>query len=71
MKSRKLIVPFLLATSLTLAACGGADNDKKTENTNSAKSTVSISDGAKEMKNTIAELKTQLKDKDTAKVKAS
>jgi iron uptake system EfeUOB component EfeO/EfeM len=71
MKSRKLIVPFLIAASLTLAACGGANNDKKTEDTNTAKTTVSISDGAKEMKQTIADLKTQLKDKDATKVKNS
>jgi iron uptake system EfeUOB component EfeO/EfeM len=69
MKSRKLIVPFLLATSLTLAACGGANNDKKTADTNTAKKTVSISEGAKEMKHTIADIKTQLKDKDATKVK--
>jgi iron uptake system EfeUOB component EfeO/EfeM len=71
MKSRKLIVPILLAASLTLAACGGANNNKKIEDTNITKKSVSISDGAKEMKQTIADLKTQLNAKDTSKVKES
>jgi iron uptake system EfeUOB component EfeO/EfeM len=68
MKTRKFIVPILLASSLTLAACGGTNTDKKTEE---KKTTVSISDGAKEMRQTISDLKTQLNTKDAAKVKAS
>ncbi|WP_066255560.1 hypothetical protein [Neobacillus drentensis] len=68
MKTRKFIVPILLASSLTLAACGGANTDKKTEE---KKTTVSISDGAKEMRQTISDLKTQLNTKDATKVKAS
>jgi iron uptake system EfeUOB component EfeO/EfeM len=68
MISRKFIVPILLASSLTLAACGGVNTDKKTEE---KKTTVSISVGAKEMRQTISDLKTQLKTKDAAKVKAS
>ena len=68
MKSRKLIVPILLATSLTLAACSGANTNKQTDE---AKTTVSISEGAKEMKQTITDLKAQLNEKDAAKVKES
>lgn len=68
MKTRKLIVPILLASSLTLAACAGANKDEKPKDT---KKTVSISDGAKEMKQTIADLKNQLNDKDADKVKES
>ncbi len=68
MKSRKLIVPILFVTSLTLAACSGANTDKQTDE---AKTTVSISDGAKEMKQTITDLKAQLNEKDAAKVKES
>ncbi|WML47339.1 hypothetical protein RCG23_17950 [Neobacillus sp. PS3-34] len=68
MKTRKLIVPILLASSLTLAACAGVNNDEKPKDT---KKTVSISDGAKEMKQTIADLKNQLNDKDADKVKES
>lgn len=68
MKSRKWIVPILLASSLTLAACGGANSDKKTDE---QKTAVSISDGAKEMRQTISDLKTQLNTKDAAKVKTS
>ena len=34
MKSRKLIVPILLATSLTLAACSGANTNKQTDEAN-------------------------------------
>ena len=68
MKSRKLIVPILFATSLTLAACSGANTDKQTDE---AKTTVSISDGAKEMKQTITDLKAQLNEKNAAKVKES
>lgn len=68
MKMRKLIVPILFATSLTLAACSSANSDKQTDE---AKTTVSISDGAKEMKQTIADLKTQLSEKDATKVKES
>jgi hypothetical protein len=71
MKSRKFIIPILLAASLTLAGCGGAKNDKKTADTNISKTTVSISEGAKEMKRTIVVLKTQLNSKDVAKVKES
>lgn len=71
MKSCKLIVPFIVATSLTLAACGGANNDKKTQDTNTEKKTVLISEGAKEMRHTIADLKVQLTSKDTDKVKRS
>jgi iron uptake system EfeUOB component EfeO/EfeM len=68
MKSRKLIVPIFLATSLTLAACDGANTSTKTAE---KKTAVSISDGAKEMKQTISDLKSQLSTKDTAKVKTS
>ena len=68
MKSRKLIVPILFATSLTLAACSGANTNKQTDET---KTTVSISDGAKEMKQTITDLKAQLNEKNTSKVKES
>lgn len=68
MKSRKLIVPILFATSLTLAACSGANTTKQTDE---ATTTVSISDGAKEMRQTITDLKAQLNDKDAAKVKES
>lgn len=68
MKSRKLIVPILFATSLTLAACGGANTNKQIDE---AKTTVSISDGAKEMKQTITELKTQLNEKNASEVKES
>lgn len=68
MKTRKLIVPILLAASLTLAACSGANTNMQT---NEAKTTVSISDGAKEMRQTITDLKAQLNDKDAAKVKES
>lgn len=71
MKSSKLIVPFIVATSLTLAACGGANVDKKTEDTTTEDKTVSISEGAKEMRQTIADLKVQLTSKDTDKVKQS
>ncbi|CAH2716083.1 hypothetical protein BACCIP111895_03267 [Neobacillus rhizosphaerae] len=68
MKSRKLIVPILIASSLTLAACGGAKDDKNSAET---KTTVSISDGAKEMKQTITDLRDQLNANDAAKVKES
>ena len=68
MKSRKLIVPILFATSLTLAACSGANSEKQVDE---AETTVSISDGAKEMKQTLTELKAQLTEKDATKVKES
>lgn len=68
MKSRKLIVPILFATSLTLTACSGANTNKQTDE---AKTTVSISDGAKEMKQTITDLKAQLNEKNASKVKES
>lgn len=67
MKSRKFIVPILVASSLTLAACGGENNNKKEEEN----TIVSISEGAKEMRQTISDLKTQLNTKDAAKVKES
>ncbi|MEI2471591.1 hypothetical protein CN563_25505 [Bacillus sp. AFS026049] len=74
MKSRKLLVPFLVVAALSLTACGNnnektADETKKTEQP-SPKS-VSISDGAKDMKQTIADLNAQLKAKDVTKVKES
>ena len=69
MKSRKFIVPILLATSLTLAACSGANTEKQTDE--AKKTTVSISEGAKEMKQTITDLKAQLNENDAAKVKES
>jgi len=68
MKSPKLILPIILSLSFSLAACGGGNEDEKAEKTNSG---TSISEGAKEMQKTIAELKTQLNDKDSAKVKKS
>ena len=67
MKSRKFIVPILVASSLTLAACSGENNNKKEEEN----TIVSISEGAKEMRQTISDLKTQLNTKDAAKVKES
>src|SRR6476660_5994125 len=70
MKSRKLIVPILFATSLTLAACSGANTNKQTDEATTT-TTVSISDGAKEMKQTITDLKAQLNEKDAAKVEES
>ncbi|MGG2063900.1 hypothetical protein [Bacillus sp. S14(2024)] len=73
MKSRKLILPVIVATSLALGACG-AQGEKKAESTKtteqaSEKKTVSIADGATSMKQTVSDLKAQLQAKDAAKVK--
>ncbi len=60
MKTRKLIVPVLLATSLALAACNGANTNNTTKEeqpSNVSNATLSISDGAKEMQQTITDLK--------------
>jgi iron uptake system EfeUOB component EfeO/EfeM len=74
MQSKKLIVPIILATSLTLAACGTKEETKKeapkTEETSNSKA-VSIADGAQDMKQVLADMKTQLTAKDAAKVKDS
>ncbi|AMM92987.1 hypothetical protein QUF81_17040 [Peribacillus simplex] len=74
MRSKKLIVPIILATSLTLAACGTKEETKKeapkTEETSNSKA-VSIADGAQDMKQVLADMKTQLTAKDAAKVKDS
>jgi iron uptake system EfeUOB component EfeO/EfeM len=74
LKSRKLLVPILVVAALSLTACGNnnektADETKKTEQ--SSPKSVSISDGAKDMKQTIADLNSQLKAKETTKVKES
>ncbi|MFF2499543.1 hypothetical protein [Peribacillus sp. NPDC058075] len=74
MKSRKLLVPILVVAALSLTACGTnnektAEETKKTEQ--SSPKSVSISDGAKDMKQTIADLNAQLKAKDATKVKES
>ncbi|MGE7907197.1 hypothetical protein ACQKNS_22635 [Peribacillus sp. NPDC094092] len=74
MKSRKLLVPILVVAALSLTACGNkneksADETKKIEQ--SSPKSVSISDGAKDMKQTIADLNAQLKAKDATKVKES
>ncbi|MGH0428924.1 hypothetical protein ACQVPL_06505 [Bacillus hominis] len=73
MKSRKLIFPVIVATSLALGACG-TQGEKKAESTKtteqaSEKKTVSIADGAASMKKTVSDLKAQLQAKDAAKVK--
>jgi iron uptake system EfeUOB component EfeO/EfeM len=75
MRSKKLIVPVILATSLTLAACGAKEETKKeapktTEESSNSKA-VSIADGAKDMKKVLADMKTQLTAKDATKVKDS
>ncbi|MES1039435.1 hypothetical protein [Peribacillus simplex] len=74
MKSRKLLVPILVVAALSLTACG-ANNEKTAEETKkteqSSPKSVSISDGAKDMKQTIADLNAQLKAKDATKVKES
>ena len=75
MRSKKLIVPVILATSLTLAACGAKEETKKeapktTEESSNSKA-VSIADGAKDMKQVLADMKTQLTAKDATKVKDS
>lgn len=75
MRSKKLIVPIILATTLTLAACGAKEETKKeapktTEESSNSK-TVSIADGAKDMKQVLADMKTQLTEKDATKVKDS
>ncbi len=74
MKTRKLIVPVLLATSLALAACSGANTNnttKEEQTSNESKATLSISDGAKEMQQTIKDLKTQINEKDATQAKVS
>ncbi|EJR55923.1 hypothetical protein IIM_01015 [Bacillus cereus VD107] len=73
MKSRKLIFPVIVATSLALGACG-TQGEKKAESTKtteqaSEKKTVSIADGAASMKQTVSDLKAQLQAKDATKVK--
>jgi iron uptake system EfeUOB component EfeO/EfeM len=71
MQSKKYILPILLATSLALVACGSKE-DKSTEEGKKTEDTVSqtsISDGAKEMKVEISDLKKQIVAKDEAKVK--
>lgn len=68
MKSRKLMIPILLGCSLVLTACGSGDKDQQT---NKVKATVSISDGVKEMKQTLTDLKAQVKKKNAEKVKES
>ncbi|RRN71316.1 hypothetical protein EI200_11415 [Peribacillus simplex] len=75
MQSKKLIVPIILATSLTLAACGTKEETKKeapktTEEASNSKA-VSIADGAQDMKQVLADMKTKLTAKDAAKVKDS
>ncbi|MGE7184824.1 hypothetical protein ACQKKK_12740 [Peribacillus sp. NPDC006672] len=75
MRSKKLIVPIILAMSLTLAACGTNEETKKeapktTEESSNSKA-VSITDGAQDMKQVLADLKTQLTEKDATKVKDS
>lgn len=73
MKSRKLILPVIVATSLALGACGTQgekkDESKKTTEQASEKKEVSIADGATSMKKTVNDLKAQLQANDTAKVK--
>ncbi|MFE4814780.1 hypothetical protein ACFQ9Y_27390 [Peribacillus simplex] len=74
MKSRKLLVPIIVVAALSLTACGSnnekkADETKKTEQ--SSPKSVSIGDGVKDMKQTIADLNAQLKAKDATKVKDS
>ncbi|MFJ8530098.1 hypothetical protein [Bacillus sp. NPDC094106] len=73
MKSRKLIFPVIVATSLALGACG-TTGEKKAESTKtteqaSEKKTVSIADGATSMKQTVSDLKAQLQENNAAKVK--
>ncbi|WP_026693860.1 hypothetical protein [Peribacillus kribbensis] len=72
MKSKKLIIPMILASAFTLAACGASkessSNEKKGE---PASKTASVSQGAKEMKATLADFKTQVSSKDSAKAKQS
>ncbi|MFD0770457.1 hypothetical protein ACFQZ1_17055 [Bacillus sp. CGMCC 1.60114] len=73
MKSRKLILPVIVATSLALGACG-TQGEKKAESTKtteqaSEKKTISIADGAASMKQTVSDLKAQLQANNAAKVK--
>lgn len=73
MKSRKLIFPVIVATSLALGACG-ATGEKKAESTKtmeqaSEKKAVSIADGTTSMKQTVSDLKAQLQANNAAKVK--
>ncbi|WP_349730309.1 hypothetical protein [Peribacillus frigoritolerans] len=74
MKSRKLLVPIIVVAALSLTACG-TNNEKKSDETKkteqSSPKSVSISDGVKDMKQTIADLDAQLKAKDATKVKES
>lgn len=74
LKSCKLLVPIIVVAALSLTACGTnnekkADETKKTEQ--SSPKSVSISDGANDMKQTITDLNAQLKAKDATKVKES
>jgi iron uptake system EfeUOB component EfeO/EfeM len=75
MQSKKLIVPIILATSLTLGACATKEaktpESTKTTKQSSNQKAVSIADGAKEMKQLLTDMKTQLTTKDAAKVKNS
>ncbi|MGX9136401.1 hypothetical protein ACWV26_18995 [Rummeliibacillus sp. JY-2-4R] len=74
MKSRKFIFPIILATSLGLAACNGANTNnttKEEQSSNVSKTALSISDGAKEMQQTIKDLKTQIEEKDATQAKVS
>ncbi|MFD0048390.1 hypothetical protein ACFVHQ_03460 [Actinomycetes bacterium NPDC127524] len=73
MKSKKFIMPIIFASAFTLAACGASkgstsNEEKKAENSTEA---VSVSQGAKEMKATLANLKGQVSAKDSVKVKKS
>ncbi|MGG1575392.1 hypothetical protein [Fictibacillus sp. NRS-1165] len=65
MQTKKYIVPIVLAASLTLSACGTKDNgsEKPKEPT--------IAEGSKEMKQTLTDLKSQLKANEADKVKES
>ncbi|EIT85262.1 hypothetical protein A374_10980 [Fictibacillus macauensis ZFHKF-1] len=64
-QTKKFIVPIVIAASLTLSACGTKQDDAKEK-----KETTSASmQGAKEMKQTLKDLKEQLKAKKTDEVK--
>ncbi|WNB91513.1 hypothetical protein [Bacillus sp. NEB1478] len=66
MQTKKFIVPILLGASLLLSACGTKDNEESTSTKE-----MTIADGAKEMKQTLKDLDSQLEAKDADKVEKS
>jgi len=64
MLSKKSIVLLFAALSLSLSACGTKTNDTSKKTT-----TLSIADGATQMKDTLKQLNTDLSAKDAGKVK--